>query len=275
MSKKGPISYRIENMKEGKFLFLGTGASMGIPVIGCTCRVCSSLASQNKRLRPSGLIEARGKRFLIDVGPDFREQALKFGITHLDGLLLTHVHFDHIAGIDDLRAFYFIHKTKIPCLLSKETLEDLKIRYHYLFRPMAEHTTMSAQIEFEPLETDFGEVDFQGIRIKYMSYFQGKTKVTGFRLGDFAYVSDIRTYTDELIDSLKGVNTLVVSALRERLSPVHFSVNEAVEFAQKIGAKKTYFTHIAHELDHVETNKKLPPGIELGYDGQQFHFRIE
>lgn len=260
-------------MNEGKFLFLGTGASMGIPVIGCTCKVCTSLVPQNKRLRPSALIEVMGKRFLIDVGPDFREQALKYGISHLEGLLLTHVHFDHIAGIDDLRALYFTHKTKTPCLLSKETLEDLKVRYHYLFKPMAEHTTMSAQIEFVPLDKDFGEVDFRGVKIGYMSYYQGKTKVTGFRVGDFAYVSDIRTYSDEIFHSLKGVHTLVVSALRERPSPVHFTIDEAVEFAQKVGAKKTYFTHIAHELDHLETNKKLPRGIELGYDGLQLSFQ--
>ncbi len=246
---------------------------MGIPVIGCTCKVCTSLIPQNKRLRPAGLIDINGKRFLIDVGPDFREQALKYGITHLDGLLLTHVHFDHIAGIDDLRALYFIHKTKTSCLLSKETLDELKVRYHYLFKPMKEYSTLSAQIEFVSLDKDFGERDFQGIKIEYMSYYQAQTKVTGFRIGDFAYVSDIRTYSEEILHSLEGVKTLVVSALRERPSAVHFSVDEAVEFAQKVGAKKTYFTHIAHELDHLETNKKLPHGIELGYDGLQLSFQ--
>lgn len=260
---------------KGTFLFLGSGASMGVPVIGCKCTVCQSEVSSNKRLRPAGLLKVAGKSFLIDVGPDFREQALKYHIDHLDGLLLTHVHFDHIAGIDDLRIFYFLKKKAIPCLLSPETLEELKIRYHYLFRPIGEITTVSAQLEFQMLEEDFGDVEFEGVKMQNLTFFQSNMKVTGFRVGDFSYVTDIREYSDEVFVILKGVKKLVLSALRHRPSPVHLSIEEGIEFARKVGAEKTWFTHIAHDLDHEETNRALPPDIRLGADGLEIEFNYE
>lgn len=260
---------------KGSFLFLGTGASLGIPVIGCSCKVCTSPSSNNKRLRPSGLIKLAGKSFLLDVGPDFRQQALKYKVNKLDGFILTHVHFDHIAGLDDLRIYYYIQKKKIPCLLSKEDFNELQVRYHYLFKGVEENGMMSAKIDFQLLKNDFGKTDFQGIKIQYMSYHQGKEKVTGYRVGDFAYVTDIREYSEEIFSHLKGLNTLVLSALRHEPSKAHFSVDEAVAFARKVGAKMTYFTHIAHELDHDETNKGLPKDIQLAYDGLEIPFHYE
>ena len=256
----------------GQFLFIGTGGSAGVPAIGCSCEVCKSPLPENKRLRSAGLLKVGGKTLLLDVGPDFREQALKFKIDHLDGVLITHPHFDHVGGLDDLRVYYFIQKCALPCLLSQETLDDLKLRYHYMMRPLEPGKSISAQIDFEVLETDFGHREFQGVPIQYMSYFQTTTKVTGFRVGNFAYVSDMREYTDELVRSLKGVKILVLSALRHVPTLMHFSLEEAIAFARRVGSETTYLTHLAHDLEYNTTNALLPPDVRLSYDGMEISF---
>lgn len=253
--------------QKGKFVFLGTSASAGIPVIGCKCAVCTSHSSHNQRLRPSGLLRVGEKTLLIDVGPDFRQQALKHKIDSLDGLILTHTHYDHIAGIDELRIYYLRSKKSLPCLLSYESLEELKKRYHYLFQPIGEVPTLSAQLVFTLLSNDIGEVKFEDLAFRYFSYFQGGTKVNGFRLNDFAYVTDIREFDPSIFVSLKGVRTLVLSALRDEPSPLHLSLDQAVDFAREAGAKQTYLTHISHAMDHETINRKLPSSIQCGFDG--------
>ncbi|MCI0382271.1 MAG: MBL fold metallo-hydrolase [Chlamydiae bacterium] len=249
------------------FLFLGTGGSMGVPVVTCSCKVCTSPSPYNKRLRPSGLVKWDGKQILIDAGPDFREQALRFNIRHLDGILLTHTHYDHIGGIDDLRVFYFLKKMRVHCLSSKETSDELKYRYHYLFRHAEEEKDIVFQLDLETLPDDFGKTHFMSIPIQYVTYFQAGMKVNGFRFGSFAYISDIQKYDVQIFPYLEGLDILVVSALRETPSPAHFTLEEAISFARKVGAKKTYITHIAHNLEHEETNRKLPKDIRLAYDG--------
>lgn len=248
----------------GKFLFLGTGGSMGIPVIGCPCKVCQS----NTRMRPSALVKIDDKHLLIDVGPDFRTQALRFGLKKLDGVLLTHTHFDHIAGVDDLRIFTFLQKSAIPCLLSDDAKKDLETRYYYLF----EKDSKAAKLNCHILDQDYGEAVFCDVRLRYLTYWQAGMKVTGFRFGDLAYVTDIQRYDPEVLRQLHGVKTLVLSALRYDESPVHFNIPEAIAFAKKVQAEKTYFTHIAHEIDHQETSLALPSGVELGYDGLELEF---
>lgn len=244
-----------------KLLFLGTGGSMGIPMIGCKCAVCTSSSSYNKRLRPSVLITKEKKRYLIDVGPDYRMQALKYGIDTLDGLLLTHTHYDHVGGFDELRIYPFVQQKPMPCLLSNKALEELKIRYHYLFSPSEE------MFKFQILEKEHGTVNFEGLPITYISYDQLGMKVNGFRLETFAYVTDILRFSEEVFPPLRGIETLVMSGRRWERSNAHLSLTEAIEFAKKTGAKKTYFTHIAHEIDHRDTNQKLPEGFSLAYDG--------
>ncbi|MCH9628041.1 MAG: Phosphoribosyl 1,2-cyclic phosphate phosphodiesterase [Chlamydiales bacterium] len=257
---------------KAEFLFLGTGGSSGIPMIGCDCPVCISKDPKNARLRPSALLKIEDKHLLIDSGPDFRTQALRYHIHHLDGVLLTHSHFDHVAGLDELRIYYLIERRALPVLASKETLKDLKRRYDYLFREKSWGMSLAAQLEFHVLEKSRGQTDFLGIALTYVSYEQGGMAVNGYRFGPFAYISDIRTYPDTLFADLKGVEILVVSALRQESSMMHFTVDEAVEFAQKIGAKQVYFTHIGHELDHHQTNATLPEGISLAYDGLTVEF---
>ncbi len=241
---------------------------MGIPHIGCPCEVCHSASAFNKRTRSAGLFTIQGKTLLLDVGPDFRMQALRHQITHLDGVLITHTHSDHIAGIDDLRVFYFVEHKKLPCLLSRETLQDIQLRYPYLFRPMpSDGKGIAAQLEFQVLEHDHGNAVFQGVQFSYFSYFQSGMKVTGFRYGNFAYVSDIREYDEKVFDHLKGVHTLVLSALRHHPTPMHFSLDEAIAFSRRANAKMTYLTHIAHDLDHEKTTALLPSDIRMSYDG--------
>lgn len=259
-------------MAQGKFLFLGTGGSAGIPMIGCDCSVCLSNNPKNKRLRPSGLIDIGGKRLLIDSGPDFRFQALHYNITRLDGVFLTHTHFDHVAGLDELRTYYLLHRLIIPVLVSSEALESLKKRYDYLFREKDWGMSLTAQLDFQVLEDMRGSTSFCGIPLRYVSYEQGGTKVNGYRFGDFAYISDIKKYPETIFDDLNGVKTLVVSALREPVSQMHLSLEEAVEFGRKVGAEQTYFTHVAHEVDHESVNQKLPDGFAVAYDGQEVEF---
>jgi len=257
-----------------RFIFLGTGASAGVPVIGCSCTVCQSSSPYNKRLRTSGLLEVEGKKLLIDAGPDFRAQALKYRIDHLDGVLLTHTHYDHIGGLDELRVFYFKKKKALPCLLSQESLEELEVRYPYFMRPVGEGSPVAAQLEFYPVSQKWGHVEFGGLLWRYVSYFQAGMKVLGYRLGSFAYISDIRDYSPELFLQLQGVETLVVSALRHTASSMHFSLEEGITFAKKVGASRTFFTHIAHDLDHESTNKILPKEVQLSYDGLEMEFTI-
>lgn len=260
---------------DGTFLFLGTGASAGVPVIGCSCSVCSSKNSRDKRLRPSGLISVNGKSLLVDVGPDFRRQALDHKITHLDGMLLTHTHYDHIAGIDELRVLNYRQKKSFPCLLSNASYRDLKTRYYYLFEENPEGEYRAAQLDCHILPSDYGKVDFLGISVDYVSYSQADMQINGFRIGNFAYISDIREYDEKIFSSLRGVKTLVLSALRQEPSRVHLTLDEAVAFAHKVGAAQTWLTHISHAVDHDAAGKLLPPSVQPGYDGLSFTFKAD
>jgi phosphoribosyl 1,2-cyclic phosphate phosphodiesterase len=258
---------------KSSFLFLGTGASAGVPIIGCYCPICTSTSPHNHRLRSSGLIKLGDKRFLIDSGPDFREQALRYQIERLDGLLLTHTHYDHIAGIDELRLYNFRLKQPMRCLLSQESLQDLQRRYYYFFEENRDGHSASAQFNFQVIEKDFSSHEFEGARFSTLSYFQGGMKVLGLRFGDLAYITDIREYDAEaVIGALKGVKKLVISALRLEPSPVQFNVEEAIEFARKVGAEETWLTHISHNLEHEQTERSLPAGVRMGYDGLEIEF---
>ena len=258
----------------GTFLFLGTGASSGVPVIGCKCAVCTSSSPLNHRLRPSGLLKLPEKNLLIDVGPDFRQQALRYGIDRLDGLLLTHTHYDHIAGIDELRIFYFRQNKELPLLLSQESFSNLKIRYPYFFQRVEDTLTISARLELHLLPQDMGNTEFAGVDIGYCTYRQGEMSVNGYRIGNFAYVSDIREYDDSVFQALEGVQYLVLSALREESSKLHLSLEEAVAFARRVGAKQTRLTHLSHHIDHETANARLPKDVQLAFDGMEMKFEI-
>ncbi len=240
---------------------------MGTPVVTCKCDVCISNDPLNHRLRPAGLLKLGDERYLIDTGPDFRHQALKYGMDRLDGVLITHTHFDHIAGLDDLRVYYFLQKKTLPCLLSQESYDDLKKTRGYIFEKLKDDVMGASRFDFQIIKNDFGIEKFAGHSWQIMSFEQGGMKITGFRLGSFAYVMDLKHFSPEIYEALKGVEVLVMSALRYRPSPAHLSMDEAIAFAAKVGAKQTWFSHVAHDLDHANTNQQLPAGVKLAYDG--------
>lgn len=257
---------------KGRLLFLGTGGSMGVPIIGCQCPVCQSDSPFNKRLRPSVLIYIQGKVFLIDVGPDFRQQALRSNIHHLDGILLTHAHNDHIAGLDDLRPIYFNKQQPLPILLSQTTSDEIQARYSYIFKKGHPYEKYAAQMDLHILPSTEGEIDFQGVSVQYVTYEQGGMPINGFRFGHLAYLTDMRHFQRSIFEQLKGIKILIINALKFTPSPMHFSVDEAIEFASKTDAEEVWLTHISHELDHEKTNIYLPSHIRLAYDGLEITF---
>lgn len=257
---------------KGKLRFLGTGGSVGVPVIGCSCPVCHSDDPMNKRLRPSVLLRIAHRQFLIDAGPDLRMQALREGITHLDGLMLTHAHYDHTAGFDDLRPIYYRRQSPLPILLSSETARDVQQRFYYLFQPSPGQENFEPRFALHLLPAENGEVKFENIAIGYVSYSQGGMTVNGYRIGNLAYISDIRHYKPAIFTHLAGIKYLIVSALRYTPSPLHFSVDEAIDFAKELKAEKVWLTHISHELEHHQTNAYLPSNMCLAYDGLEIEF---
>lgn len=200
----------------GKLVFLGTGGSAGVPMIACSCATCLSQDIKNKRLRSSVLLEIKGKTLLIDAGPDFRAQALAYHLKKLDGILLTHTHFDHVSGLDELRAFYVLHGHVLPVLVSKQTLHTLKKRYDYLFEERQDGANLTAQLEFHLLKSEWGCTQFCGLPVHYVSYQQAGVPVNGFRFGSLAYLTDIKEISYEVIDALAGVEVLVMSALKRK-----------------------------------------------------------
>lgn len=257
---------------ESTFLFLGTGGSLGVPVVGCSCPICLSHDKKNKRLRSSALITTGNKKFLIDCGPDFRQQALTQGINSIDGCLITHIHHDHTASIDELRVFTFTKKKALPCLMSPETASDIRRRFDYLFLESEREKRSLSILDIHELPKKSGKINFEGVEVIYVGYEQSGTSVTGYRFGDLSYISDIKIYDEDIFDFLKGTKILIVSALRFTHSNLHFSVDEAIDFSKKIGASKTYLTHLSHELDFEKTSAYLPDNVHLGYDGLSFNF---
>lgn len=244
-------------------LFLGTGGSTGTPTIGCKCDVCRSVSGKNHRFRSSALLNFRGKTFLIDVSPDIRQTSLKFGIDYLDGIFITHFHEDHVGGMNDLRPFFFLHDEKpLPIVMSQNTSDMVYARFAYLMN----------RFDRIILDSLKGSSSLHGVDFRYFTYSQQGVPVNGYRFGDLAYITDIKEYSKDIFEELKGVKTLVLSMLHERGTDMHFSLNEALDFIRASKVPTTYLTHISHNLDHDTINAKLPPGVQLAYDGLKLDF---
>ncbi|MBK0382507.1 MBL fold metallo-hydrolase [Pedobacter sp. SD-b] len=250
-----------------KVTFLGTGTSQGVPVIACNCDVCQSLNPKDKRLRSSILIESKEKTIVIDTGPDFRQQMLRQNVQKLDAVVFTHAHKDHIAGLDDIRAFNFKQKAAMDIYATSAVQEALKVEFHYIFSdykypgiPQVNLHTIHHQ--------DFNVGD---IKLKPLEVMHFKLPVLGFRINDFTYITDAKTISDSEQEKINGSKVLVINSLQKEKHISHFTFEEAILFAQKIGAEKTYFTHISHKLGkHIDVSKELPAAIELAYDGLSF-----
>ncbi len=246
-----------------RLTMLGSGTSTGVPVIGCDCAVCRSSDPRNRRMRPGLRLEAGGLSVVVDTSPDFREQALRFEIDRVDAVLYTHPHADHVFGLDDLRVFNFRQRRSIPCFGSAETMNRMRQIFTYVFEDGQEGGG-KPRLELVPVRAPF---DLLGLRVVPIPVGHGDMEVFGFRVGRFACVTDVNFISEESYGLLAGVELLVLSALRYRPHPTHFSLAESIAVAERIGARRTLFTHLAHDIDHGRLEIALPPGIELGYDG--------
>jgi phosphoribosyl 1,2-cyclic phosphate phosphodiesterase len=247
---------------------------MGVPVLGCSCSVCLSSSRYNKRRRSAALLSIADKKILIDAGPDIREQLLDLNLKNLSGAIITHSHFDHIAGLDDLKAYSFAQKSKIPLLLSEATFDELSLRHHYLMDENQDRK-QGLFFDFQLIPSSFCTIDFVGVEIDILSFVQNHMPVNGFKVGNLAFVSDIKEYSQQLLDSISGIEILIVSALRQTSSPMHFSIDEAVAFSKKVGAKKTYLTHMAHEVDYDIHSSLLPSGVQFAFDGLEIPIQYD
>ncbi len=244
--------------------FLGTGTSQGIPIIACQCIVCQSHDSKDKRLRSSILIEEKGKTFVIDTGPDFRQQMLRENVKNLDAVIFTHEHKDHTAGFDDIRAFNFVNKKKMEVYASKNVQEAIRREYAYIFSDFKYPGIPEINLHLlENKLTTIESVDF--LPIEVMHY---KLPVFGFRIGDFSYITDANYISDLEKEKLKNSKVLVLNALRREPHISHFTLEQAIELVTELKPEKAYFTHISHQLGlHAEVQKELPQNIELAFDG--------
>ena len=249
-------------------VILGTGTSHGVPMIGCCCPVCTSDDPRDKRTRPSIFVRMGALRILVDTAPELRLQCLTQGIATVDAVLFTHHHADHVLGLDDLRRFNWLMKKAMPCYGTTRTLEAIRRMFAYAFEPAADSPHSRPQLELCTIDRDpFTVGDETIVPIPLM---HGPMPVLGFRFGRFAYCTDCSHIPDESLDLLQGLEVLVLDALRPAPHPTHLSVEQAVDMARRIGAGRTYFTHMAHQLKHIDTNRDLPAGMELGYDGLRF-----
>lgn len=247
-----------------KVNFLGTGTSQGVPVIGCPCAVCQSLDFRDKRFRTSVHIQAGTTSLVIDTGPDFRMQMLRAGIKRLDAILFTHEHKDHTAGLDDIRPFNFSQQMDMPVFGRKPVLEQLRREYSYIFSDKK----YPGVPQVNCIEIDENPFHVNGISITPIPVLHYKLPVLGFRVGDFSYITDANFIPEESYELLEGSEILVINALQKESHISHFTLDQAIDQAIKIGAKKTYFTHISHRLGkHHDVEQELPEGIFLAYDG--------
>lgn len=242
---------------------LGSGTSTGVPVIGCPCAVCQSDNPKNKRWRPGLKLETDSGIVLVDTPTDLRLQALRFGLPRVDAVLFTHSHADHVFGLDDVRIFNFRQGTAIPCYGSEPTLKNIRRMFAYVFETGQEGGG-KPQLDLIAVREPF---DLLGHRIVPVPVWHGEMEVFGYRIGTFAYVTDCNLIPETSFRLLEGVEILILDALRYRPHSTHFSVEEAMEAAARIGARRTILTHIAHEIDHDAPQVPLRRGVEFGYDG--------
>lgn len=244
--------------------FLGTGTSQGVPVIACTCEVCHSLDYRDKRLRVAVHIEVEGKSFVVDTGPDFRQQMLRERISSLDAILFTHEHKDHTAGLDDVRAYNFYQQRDMPVFAREQVLQQLKQEFAYAFTekkyPGIPQISLNTIVN-EPFLVE-------GVKVIPIEGIHYKLPVFGFRIGDFTYLTDLNYISEQELKKVKGTKVLVVGALQKQKHLSHFNLEEALDLIAVIHPEKAFLTHISHRMGlHREVEEELPANVKLAYDG--------
>lgn len=260
-------------MATGTLTLLGTGTSTGVPQLGCDCAVCRSRDRHDRRFRSSALIKAGGKTILIDAGPDLHPQLLRHPVTTIDAVLITHSHYDHVGGLDDLRPFCFALPDGLPLVCGSDVEADLRSRIPYCFRDMPSPRVP----RFLPVNAVAGKpMTVAGLPLLPLDILHDKNyHILGYRLGRLAYVTDCKQMPPETVEALRGVDTLVINALRHTPHPTHMNFSEALGVIEAIGPEKAVITHMSHGIGlHAETVRLLPPGVSLGYDGMKLNIEI-
>ena len=251
-----------------RLTFLGTGTSFGVPQIGCRCPTCTSTDPRDRRTRTAALIETNGKRLLIDTPPELRLQLVAAAVDHVDAVLFTHAHADHVHGIDDLRALSVRQGAMLPAYGSRATMAELAAKFPYIFDPAIVVPVGTSKPELAAHVLEPGKTaSIAGVAVLPVSLPHGDHEVFGYRIGPVAYLTDVKVIPESAIDALRDLEVLVLNALLSRPHPLHLSVPEAVAAAQRVGARRTFFTHLTHENTHAALAAKLPAGIAPAYDG--------
>lgn len=245
-----------------KLTFMGTGTSHGIPTIGCRCAVCRSENPKNRRTRCGAMLEIDGRNWLIDTPTEFRLQALRENVTHIDAVLYTHGHADHILGLDDLRVF--TAEAPLPVFGNREALKTIRAAFPYAFKPPKQAGGGFPSLVPHRVTRPF---TLYGTEVIPLPVFHGRIPILGYRIGDLAYITDAVFIPESTFALLAGCRCLVLNALRYYPHPTHFSLPQALKAAERIGAERVFFTHICHNLEHEAVSRTLPPGIGLAYDG--------
>lgn len=255
--------------KRLKITILGSGTSQGVPVIACECDVCNSVDPLDKRLRSSIMVEKGETVLIVDAGPDFRQQLLHEKVKKVDAILITHYHKDHIAGLDDVRSFNYLQRKAMRVYASRRDQNRIKEEFSYAFADEKYPGVPDFDlILLDEKPFNVGSIQVLPVKLKHM-----QLGVFGFRFGDFAYLTDVNFIPEESMQLLSGIKILVIDALRKYKHISHFTLDEAIEVSHKLGAEKTYFTHVSHLMGKsVDINPLLPPGMQLAYDGQVIDF---
>jgi phosphoribosyl 1,2-cyclic phosphate phosphodiesterase len=249
---------------------LGSGTSMGVPTIGCDCRVCTSPDPHDRRTRPSVLLEFADRHVLIDTTPDFRWQAIRAGLRKLDAVLYTHGHADHILGLDDLRPLSFRHPGRLPLYASDHAARSLRETFSYIFDEQNTYPS-KAQVELKAIN---GEFELFGAGFRPIEVMHGDEPIHGFRFGSAAYLTDFSDIPAASRQQLRGLDVLFLDALRHTPHPTHSTVENSLKLVEELAPRRAFFTHISHDLPHAETNASLPPHVRLAHDGLKLEFEI-
>ncbi|MGA8596141.1 MAG: MBL fold metallo-hydrolase [Bryobacteraceae bacterium] len=255
----------LDQFERASILVLGSGTSIGIPMIGCHCKTCRSADPRDQRLRPSILIKLDQSRVLIDTGPDFRTQALRHGIERIDAVLYTHSHADHILGLDDLRPFNYMQSSDIPIYGSAETLEVIEHTFEYVFDGKPSQSSRPRLTSIRCSDGD--RFNIAGLEFEAVKAFHGKLEVFGFRFADCAYLTDHSSIPDQSMRRLRNLDVLFLDALRYNAHPTHQTIEQSLQTVQELNPKRAFFTHISHDVLHAPAEARFPEHVRLAYDG--------